>query len=58
MILMGSDEWGLLSGKTMPTDGSSDENLSIDVLVSDFFNLMQAVFPDPTVAPSLLVSMT
>lgn len=42
----------------MPTDGSSDENLSIDVLVSDFFNLMQAVFPDPSIAPSLLVGLS
>lgn len=40
----------------MPTEGSSDDDLSIDVLVSDLFNLIQAVFPDPAIAPTLLVS--
>ncbi|EIM90705.1 protein phosphatase methylesterase [Stereum hirsutum FP-91666 SS1] len=58
---MSGGECGVLSvdgrrhGKTMPTEGSSDDDLSIDVLVSDFFNLIQAVFPDPAIAPTLLL---
>ncbi|KAA1467211.1 protein phosphatase methylesterase [Dentipellis sp. KUC8613] len=43
------------AGKTMPTDGSSDEDLSLDVLVADLTNLLKAVFPDPAAAPTFLL---
>lgn len=45
----------MLSGKTLPIDGSSDEDLSLEILVEDLNNLLQVVFPDPAAAPSLLV---
>jgi hypothetical protein len=45
----------MLSGKTLPIEGSSDENLSLEILVEDLNNLLQVVFPDPAAAPSLLV---
>jgi hypothetical protein len=45
----------ILSGKTLPIEGSSDENLSLEILVQDLNNLLQVVFPDPAAAPSLLV---
>jgi protein phosphatase methylesterase 1 len=35
--------------------GSSDEDLSLEILVRDLNNLLQVVFPDPASAPSLLV---
>ncbi|KAF8872590.1 Alpha/Beta hydrolase protein [Infundibulicybe gibba] len=41
-------------GKTK--SGDNDQNLSIDVLVADFYEVIQAVFPDHKVAPTLLVS--
>ncbi|THH08116.1 hypothetical protein EW146_g9099 [Bondarzewia mesenterica] len=41
-------------GKTRPT-GGSDQDLSIDVLVSDLVNLLQIVFPDPALAPSFVL---
>ena len=46
-----------LVGKTMPSDGSSDEDLSIDILVTDLVNLLQIVFPDPSKAPSFFVGV-
>ncbi|KAI9446926.1 protein phosphatase methylesterase [Russula earlei] len=54
-------ELGVLSidarrhGKTMPTEESSDEDLSLEILVQDLCNLLQVVFPDTTAAPSLLL---
>ena len=45
----------MLSGKTLPIDGSSDEDLSLKILVEDLNNLLQVVFPDPAASPSLLV---
>ncbi|KAH9978903.1 protein phosphatase methylesterase [Lactifluus volemus] len=54
-------ELGVLSidarrhGKTLPTGGSSDEDLSLSILVQDLHNLIRVVFPDPLVAPSLLL---
>ncbi|KAI0259130.1 protein phosphatase methylesterase [Gloeopeniophorella convolvens] len=54
-------ELGVLSvdarrhGKTVPTGGSPDEDLSLDILVEDLCNLLQVVFADPTAAPSLLL---
>ncbi|PFH51090.1 hypothetical protein AMATHDRAFT_59791 [Amanita thiersii Skay4041] len=46
-------------GKTtqldLPEDGTEDEDLSIDRLVSDFFELVQVMFPEPTRSPSLLL---
>jgi hypothetical protein len=43
------------SGKTLPIEGSSDEDLYLEILVQDLYNLLRVVFPDPAVAPSLLV---
>jgi hypothetical protein len=45
----------MLSGKTLPIEGSSDEDLSLEILVEDLNNLLQVIFPDPAAAPSLLV---
>ena len=45
----------ILSGKTLPIEGSSDEDLSLEILVQDLKNLLQVVFPDSAAAPSLLV---
>ncbi|KZP22623.1 protein phosphatase methylesterase [Athelia psychrophila] len=42
-------------GKTTPTADASDTDLSIGVLVSDFFGLIQTIFPDPSVAPTLIL---
>ncbi|KAI0256239.1 protein phosphatase methylesterase [Lactifluus subvellereus] len=42
-------------GKTLPIEGSSNEDLSLNILVQDFHNLLRAVFPDPITAPSLLL---
>lgn len=44
-------------GKTVQLnqDGPEDEDLSIDRLVSDFVELVQVIFPEPTKAPSLVV---
>lgn len=50
-----------LIGKTKhlrSEDGSTEENLDIDVLTADLVNLVQAVFTDPQAAPSLLVSLS
>lgn len=41
-------------GKTTSTDGQ-DDDLSIDVLVEDFIELLKTVFPNPSAAPTLLV---
>jgi hypothetical protein len=41
-------------GKTVSTDGI-DDDLSIDVLVDDFCAVIEAVFPQPAAAPTLLV---
>ncbi|KAI0035512.1 protein phosphatase methylesterase [Vararia minispora EC-137] len=52
-------ECGVLSldarrhGKTVPIDGASDEDLTLHVLVKDTVNLLQVVFPDPIVAPTI-----
>ena len=45
------------SGKTVQLDRDEpeDEDLSIDCLVTDFVELLQVMFPEPTKAPSLLV---
>lgn len=43
-------------GKTYSTSETEDENLSIDVLVADFAAVIQSVFPDPSAAPTLLVT--
>ncbi|KAF6756800.1 hypothetical protein DFP72DRAFT_1044563 [Ephemerocybe angulata] len=40
-------------GKTTSTDGN-DEDLSIGVLVDDFFELLKTIFPDPSHSPTLL----
>ena len=47
-------------GKTaqMNHDEPENEDLSIDTLVSDFTQLAEVLFPDPTKAPSLLVGPT
>src|SRR6266702_478837 len=45
----------LSPGKTRPTQGSSDEDLSLNILVQDLYNLLRIVFPDALAAPSLLV---
>ena len=45
----------MLPGKTLPIEGSSDEDLSLEILAEDLNNLLQVVFPDPAAAPSLLV---
>ena len=45
----------MLSGKTLPIEGASDEDLSLEILIEDLNNLLQVVFPEPAVAPSLLV---
>ncbi|KAI0302601.1 protein phosphatase methylesterase [Russula brevipes] len=58
---MTKGELGVLSidarrhGKTLPIEGSSDEDLSLEILTQDIHNLMQVVFPDPAAAPSLLL---
>ena len=36
-------------------ENPAEENLDIEVLTADLVNLVQAVFPDPQAAPSLLV---
>lgn len=41
-------------GKTTSTDGN-DEDLSIGVLVDDFFELLKTIFPDPSHSPTLLL---
>ncbi|KAJ7035259.1 Alpha/Beta hydrolase protein [Mycena alexandri] len=58
----GRGEVGLLAadarrhGKTKSTkEGEEDPDLSIDVLVDDFTDMLREVFPDPTVAPTLLL---
>ncbi len=42
-------------GKT--TASSDDENLSIDVLVDDLYELVRTTFPKPKDAPTLVVSI-
>jgi protein phosphatase methylesterase 1 len=44
-------------GKTSSTE-PLDSNLSIDVLVADFCELIQILFPDPSKCPSFLVNIT
>ncbi|KAF9231023.1 Alpha/Beta hydrolase protein [Melanogaster broomeanus] len=60
--LLGKDsEMGVLAfdarrhGKTMPMEGQSDQNLSMDVLVDDLVALVQAVFRDVQVAPTIML---
>jgi hypothetical protein len=43
-----------LLGKTT-SKGTEDDDLSIDVLVTDFIELVQSVFKDPATAPTFLV---
>jgi protein phosphatase methylesterase 1 len=43
-----------LLGKTT-SKGAEDEDLSIDVLVADFIDLVRTVFKDPETAPTFLV---
>jgi len=45
----------LWAGKTTPLDKLEDEDLSVDVLVQDLFEIIKIIFPNPTDAPSLLV---
>ncbi|KAG5638531.1 hypothetical protein H0H81_012031 [Sphagnurus paluster] len=42
-------------GKTLSTSEKVDEDLSIDILVDDLVGVIQAVFPDPASAPTLLL---
>lgn len=57
---MSKGELGVLSldarrhGKTRPTQGSSDEDLSLNILVQDLYNLLRVIFPDASAAPSFL----
>ncbi|KAJ2926972.1 hypothetical protein H1R20_g10135, partial [Candolleomyces eurysporus] len=44
----------MITGKTTSTDGK-DEDLSIEVLVDDFIDLIKTMFPDPTQTPTLLL---
>lgn len=44
----------ILLGKTT-SKGAEDEDLSIDVLVADFIELVQTIFKDPATAPTFLV---
>ncbi|KAJ3711075.1 hypothetical protein DFJ43DRAFT_1134273 [Lentinula guzmanii] len=41
-------------GKTVSTSDQPDEDLSIDVLVNDFVEVIQTVYPDPQASPSLI----
>lgn len=45
----------LLAGKTTSTAAIEDEVLSIEVLVADFADLIQTIFPEPASAPTFLV---
>ncbi|KAJ6615811.1 hypothetical protein B0H10DRAFT_2435214 [Mycena sp. CBHHK59/15] len=47
-------EYGCHSGKTKTTTAKEDEDLSIGVLVEHFSQILQALFPDPAAAPTLL----
>ncbi|GLB44809.1 putative demethylates proteins that have been reversibly carboxymethylated [Lyophyllum shimeji] len=42
-------------GKTTSTTEKADEDLSIEVLVADFAEVIQTVFADPAAAPTLLL---
>ncbi|KAJ7644367.1 Alpha/Beta hydrolase protein [Roridomyces roridus] len=42
-------------GKTRSTAEKEDEDLSLDVLVQDFVEILRAVFPDSAQAPTLLL---
>ncbi|KAG6850105.1 hypothetical protein H0H93_001026 [Arthromyces matolae] len=42
-------------GKTTTTSGQTDNDLSIEVLVNDFYEIIRTVFPDPITAPSLIL---
>ncbi|VDB87305.1 unnamed protein product [Peniophora sp. CBMAI 1063] len=42
-------------GKTVPTDDTSDDDLSLDVLVQDIVHLLPTAFPDPKSAPTLFL---
>ncbi|KDQ59111.1 hypothetical protein JAAARDRAFT_128089 [Jaapia argillacea MUCL 33604] len=42
-------------GKTQPTDGAADDDLSIQVLTQDLAELVMTVWPDPVGAPSILL---
>jgi len=58
---MSKGELGVLSidarrhGKTLPIEGSPDEDLSLEILVQDLYNLLRVIFSDPSAAPSLLL---
>lgn len=43
------------TGKTLPMEGPSDENLSMDVLVEDLVALVQTMFKDVEAAPVIMV---
>jgi hypothetical protein len=43
-----------LIGKTSSTD-ATDSDLSIDVLVADFCEMIKVLFPDPSKCPTFLV---
>ncbi|KAJ3732169.1 Alpha/Beta hydrolase protein [Lentinula guzmanii] len=42
-------------GKTVSTSDQPDQDLSIDVLVNDFVEVIQTVYPDPQASPSLIL---
>ncbi|KAG5350325.1 hypothetical protein C0989_011569 [Termitomyces sp. Mn162] len=42
-------------GKTTPTSDHSDEDLSIEVLIEDFTEVIRTIFPEPASAPSLVL---
>lgn len=46
-------------GRTVRTNqsGSAEEDFAIETLTADFVNTIEAIFPDPTTAPTLLVSI-
>lgn len=48
-------EFTYTAGKTVPMEGQSDENLSMDVLVDDLVALVQTIFKDVETAPVLMV---
>ncbi|KAF5379673.1 hypothetical protein D9615_005753 [Tricholomella constricta] len=45
----------MTKGKTTSTSEKPDEDLSIDILTADLIEVIQSVFPDPAIAPSLLL---
>lgn len=44
-----------ITGKTKSTSTAPDTDLSIEVLTTDLFALIQKLYPDPSVAPTFIV---